>query len=243
MSSIMKGGSFLDPHKKLEGFDKAVLQNSGHDPFFGTDELKERRDFIIRQAIRKAQHIESEAAKRSDALIDNALKKCQHIMKEAEAEGYADGHASGLIHGAKAAESAAQSGLAEVRELIEAIKGEQRDARASQEKDLLEIAFQIARKIMKQEAQRDEDFILRMLEEVVQENEESVKIYLSEYNKSLDLHIDRAVAERIQRRFKGAKVILVQSEDTIVVETANALTDMSIQVQLGQLKEAVDHAE
>ena len=96
---------------------------------------------------------------------------------------------------------------------------------------------------MKKEAQRDEEFILRILEEVVQENEESVRIYMSEYNKTLDVNIDRTFAERIQKRFKNTKAVLVQTEDTIVVETTSGLTDMSIQVQLGQLKEAVDQAE
>ena len=243
LSSIVKGGSLLDLREKVDGFDKAVVQGNSHDSIFGMPEVKERRDFIIRQAIRKAQHIDSEALKRGDALIDNALRKCSQIMKDAEAKGYADGYANGLIHGTKAAENTAEASLEDIRKLIEDIKAEQSAARASQEKDMLEIAFRIARKIMKKEAERDEDFILRILEEVVQENEKGVRIYMSEYNKTLDVSIDKTFAERIQKRFKNTKAVLVQSEDTIVVETTSGLTDMSIQVQLGQLKEAVDQAE
>ena len=243
LSSIMKGGSFRDLREKVDGFDKAMLQSNGHDPIFGMDEVKERRDFIIRQAIKKAQHIDNEAIKRGDTLIDNALRRCQQIMKEAESKGYADGYANGLIHGTKAAEVAAESSLKEIKNLTEAMKAEQNAAMASQESDMLAIAFQIAAKIMKKEAQKDEDFILRILEEVVAENEENVKIYLSEYNKTLDLHIDRMFADRIQSRFKNTKAVLVQREDTIAVETTKGLTDMSIQGQLGQLKKAVAHAE
>ena len=233
----------MDLHEKIEGFNKAAIQNHGNSAIFDIDDVKERRDSIIRQAIRKAQHIDSEAIKRSDALVDSAVRKCQQIMKEAEAKGYADGYANGLMQGTKKAEVVADASLAEIGQLIEAIKLEQSAARASQEKDLLEVAFQVARKIMKKEAQKDEDFILRILEEVVQENEEGTKIYLSEYNKALDLHIDRTFIERVQTRFKNTKVVLIQSEDTIVVETPSGLTDMSIHVQLGQLKDAVAHAE
>lgn len=243
LSSIVKGGSVLDHRIKIDGYDKPPVQISVHDPAYGGDELTERRDFILRQAIRKAQHIDTEAGKRADSLIDNALKKCQLIMKEAESKGYADGYAKGLAGGAKAAESAVASSLEEIRSLTEAIQSERQALRTEHEKDLVELAFQIAQKIMKKEAARDEELIAGMLEDVVRENGETVKIYLSEYNKSLDLHIDRKLARKIQSRFKNAKAVLVQREDTIVVDTDSGLTDISIQVQLDQLKEAIGGAQ
>lgn len=243
LSSIVKGGSVLDHRIKIDGYDKPPVQISVHDPAYGGDELTERRDFILRQAIRKAQHIDTEAGKRADSLIDNALKKCQLIMKEAESKGYADGYAKGLAGGAKAAESAVASSLEELSNLTEALQSERQALRTEHEKDLVELAFQIAQKIMKKEAARDEELIAGMLEDVVRENGETVKIYLSEYNKSLDLHIDRKLARKIQSRFKNAKAVLVQREDTIVVDTDSGLTDISIQVQLDQLKEAIGGAQ
>ena len=243
LSSIVKGGSVLEHRVKMDGYDKPPVQISVHDPAYGGDELTERRDFILRQAIRKAQHIDSEAGKRADALLDNALKKCQIIMKEAESKGYSDGYAKGLASGAKAAENAAASSLEEIRDLAEVIQSERLALLTEQERDLIEMAFLIAQKIIKKEAARDDELIAGMLEDVVRDNGESVKIYLSEYNKSLDLHIDRKLAGKIQSRLRNAKAGLVQREDTIVVDTDSGLTDISIQVQLDQLKEAIGGAQ
>ena len=111
-----------------------------------------------------------------------------------------------------------------------------------EEKELFDIALELSGKIMKQHVQADEGALLKMLEEIMQENEGSMKIYLSEYQKSLDIRIDKATAKKIKSMFKGAKLVLLKEEDLIMGENESGIVDMSVPAQLEQLKKVVSHA-
>lgn len=203
------------------------------------DEINDRRDLIIQQAIKKSQYIDNEAMKRADSLIEGAYKKCQAIMMDAEKKGFADGYARGLAEGEKAANLKAQTGLAELSALVSGMHAERSAAIVREEQDLLKIAFEIAHKVMRKQAEMDEDAILGILEEVISENQEELKIYLSGYNKTLDLHVDKNIAKRIKMLSKNAKVVIVSGEDVILAETQQGTTDLGIKVQLQQLEEAL----
>ena len=205
----------------------------------GQEDTDERRDLIIRQAIKKSQYIDNEAMKRADALIGGAYKKCQQIMLEAEKKGFTDGYARGVAEGEKAAALKAQAGLSEIAAIIETMNAERAGAIVREEQDLLLIAFEIAQKIMKKQAEIDEDAILGMLEEVISENQEELKIILSAYNKSLNVHVDKNIAKRVKAVSKNAKVVIVQGDDVILAETQQGTTDLSVKVQLEQLQEVL----
>lgn len=202
----------------------------------------EKNEDIIRQAIKKAQHIENEARKRADTIVENAINNSQKIMSDSEKKGYDEGYLRGLVDGANASEMAAEEGLYEINNLIIALKTMYKDIVNQQENELIKIAFEIAKKIIKHEMNIDENLILKMLEEVIQENEGSIKIYLSEYQKSLNIHLDKAIINRIRNISKDAKVVLVKEEDIIMVETENGIVDVSVPVQLEQLIKAVENA-
>ena len=204
-------------------------------------EVNERKEFILRQAFIKAKHIENEAQLRADSIIENALKSSREILENAENKGYEEGYLRGLVDGANASEIAAEEGLLELRRLIELFRTEQKSALERNERDLMEIAFELAGKIMKQHVQSDENAVQRMLEEIVLENEGSFKIYFSEYQKTLDIHIDKAIAKKMRNLTKDAKLVLIKEEDLIMSENESGIVDMSVPVQLEQLKKAVDH--
>ena len=165
----------------------------------------ERQEVILNQAIIKSQHIESEAKKRADALIENALKNSREIMENAEKKGYDEGYLRGLVDGADASEQAAAEGLTELGRLIELFKGEQRETLARQERDIIEIAFELSNKIMKHHVEIDDTAVFRMLEEIIQENEGSMKIILSEYQRNLDVRIDKTALKKLKNISKDAK--------------------------------------
>lgn len=204
-------------------------------------EVNEKKEFILRQAITKARHIENEAQLRADSIMENALKSSREIMADAEKKGYEEGYLRGLVDGANASELAAEEGLHELKQLIELFKTEQKSALERNERDLIEIAFELSRKIMRQHVQTDENVIQKMLEEIVAENEGSLKIFISEYQKTLDIHIDRAAIKKLRHLTKDAKLVLIKEEDLIMSEYESGIVDMSVPVQLEQLKKAVDH--
>ncbi len=206
------------------------------------EDVNEKKETILRQAITKAKHIESEASLRSESLINSAMKSSREIMNTAEKRGYDEGYLRGLVDGANASERAAEEGLGELRRLLDAMKAERISALEREESDMIKLAFELAKKIMKQHMQVDENAVQKMLEELIVENEGSVKIYMSEYQKSLDVHVDKALAKKLKAISKDAKIVIIKDEDLIMGETESGIIDMSVPVQLENLKKAVDHA-
>lgn len=205
-------------------------------------EVNDSKEAIIKQALKKARHIENEAQLRADSLLESAMKSSREIVNAAEKKGYEEGYLRGLVDGANASETAAEEGLIELRQLIELFKTEQKAALERNEKDLIEISFELSKKIMKQHVQTDENAVQKMLEEIIMENEGSQKIYFSEYQKTLDIHIDKAIAKKLRNLTRDAKLVLIKEEDLIMSENEGGIVDMSVPVQLEQLKRAVDHA-
>ncbi len=205
------------------------------------EEVNARKEFILQQAIRKARHIENEAKVRADSIVDSAVQSSRELLEDAEKKGYEEGYLRGLVDGANASEIAAEEGLLELRRLIDLFKTEQKSALERDERDLMEIAFELSRKIMRQHIQVDENAVQKMLEEIVTENEGSFKIFFSEYQKTLDIHIDKAVVKKMRNLTKEAKLVLIKEEDLIMIENESGIVDMSVPVQLEQLKKAVDH--
>ncbi len=203
------------------------------------ESLNDSRDLIIRQAINKSKYIDNEAMKRADSLIEGAYKKCQQIMLDAEKKGFADGFTRGVVEGEKAAALKAAGGFAEIEGMIEVLNSERAAAIVREEKDLVALAFEIAQKILRKQAEIDEDIMIGILEEVIAENQEGLKLFLSGYNRTIDLHLDKNIAKRIKAISKNTKVIIVQGDDVILAETPQGTTYLSVKVQLEQLREAL----
>lgn len=204
----------------------------------GMIEANQQMDDIVRQALETARQIESEARTK----VDIILKSAEKALKEAEKKGREEGYLRGLVEGAEAAEAAAGESLQELRRMLEIFKSEEKDALTRSEKDIIEIAFEVARKIMKQHIHTDENALQKMLEEVILENEDSYKLYLSEYQKTLDIHIDKTLAAKLKGLMKDAKLTIIRDEDLIMAEKENGIVDMSIPAQIEQLKKAVEGA-
>jgi len=243
LSSIVKAKLLTEMPRPSEYVTAAPEISAAEIQKNSIGELNEKKETIIRQALRKSHHIETEAQLRADALIESALKNSREIMDNAEKKGYEEGYLRGLVEGASASEMAAEDGLKELGHLIECFKSEQKSVLERDEQDIIAIAFELAKKIMKQHVHTDENAIQKMLEEVILENEGNLKIYLSEYQRTLDLHIDKTIGKKIKSFSKDAKVVLVKEEDRIMGETEGGIIDMSIPVQLDQLKKAVNHSD
>ncbi len=243
LSSIVKAKLLTDipPAPPVDSIKAAPEIDIAEIERVGIGEMNEKKEIILRQALKKAKHIENEARLRADSIIENAMKSSREIMGEAEKKGYEEGYLRGLVDGANASETAAEEGLLELRRLIELFKTEQKAALERNDKDLMEIAFELASKIMKQHVQADETAVQKLLEEIVTENEGSFKIYFSEYQKTLDIHLDKAIAKKMRNLTKDAKLVLIKEEDLIMCENEGGIVDMSVPVQLEQLKKAVNH--
>lgn len=238
LSSIVKAKSFYI-HSGGENSSAARVHGSAKTS--GNPDMSSER--ILEQAIKKSRHIYDEAVKRANEVVESAREQGESIRMEAEERGYEQGYARGLLDGAEEARKSAEEGLREMEALIFAIRRERMEAIERQEKDLLLIAFEIAKKIMRQQILIDENAIPKMLEEVILEHETGVKILLPEYSKTLDVALEKSIAQKIRNLSKNVKVLVTHNDDLIMAETENGMVDMSIPIQLSQLSEAMGLSE
>ena len=234
LSSIVKARS-LSIYSNDETNSVARIQ-SNVKPFTESDKSGK---LVLEQTIRRSRHIYDEALKRANSVMEHARMESQSILDEARQQGYEEGYAQGRLDGAAEARTAAEEGLQEMADLIATIRNERMEAAERQKKELLQVAFEVAKKIMRQQILADENTVLNMLEEVLSEHETGVTIFLPEYSKTLDVTIDKGVAEKIRNACKNAKVVMTQKDDLIMAERENGMVDMSIPVQLSQLQKAV----
>jgi flagellar assembly protein FliH len=75
---------------------------------------------------------------------------------------------------------------------------------------------------------------------VIHKDDTGVKVYLSEYQKSLDLHINKTVIDQLKALSQKSKVVILKEEDRIVVETDQSVIDVSVPVQLQQIQKAIE---
>ena len=193
----------------------------------------------------------AEALRKANDLVKSALKSSEEIKQKSEELGYKEGYATGYDEGLRqgleegrqeglrAAAAEAELGLQEIREVIDCMNQERQAALESQEEDLLAIAFEISRKIMRQQIQEDNDVFLKIFDEVIHGDDVGLKIYLSESQKTIDFHVTKEIVEKIKKLSNKSKVIIMKEDDKIMVETDDAVIDMSLPVQLQQLNKTI----
>ena len=193
----------------------------------------------------------AEALRKANDLVKSALKSSEEIKQKSEELGYQEGYATGYDEGLRqgleegrqeglrAAAAEAELGLQEIREVIDCMNQERQAALESQEADLLAIAFEISRKIMRQQIQEDNDVFLKIFDEVIHGDDVGLKIYLSESQKTIDFHVTKEIVEKIKKLSNKSKVIIMREDDKIMVETDDAVIDMSLPVQLQQLNKTI----
>lgn len=251
LSSIVKAKALGDMSRnpdyyraRVETFRRVETDAEKPESLLGEDNISREEygaepEILLNQAVMKSQQIDNEARSRAESLLESAKRESREIFANAEEEGYAKGYEEGFLEGRKAAELLASQGLQEVEELARLLRKERQATFERHQKDVMAVAFELAKKIMKHQAEIDENFVLKMLEDVLHENEGTMKVYLSEYQKTLDLKIDKSISKKIRNSFKEAKVVVLQEEDKIMVETHDGVVDMSLPVQMNQLEAAI----
>jgi flagellar assembly protein FliH len=192
------------------------------------DDAAERAKELVRAAREDAAEIAREAASR--AVL---------IREEAEASGFEAGYARGAEEGRRVALAATEDHMEELEALAECIRRERLEALRREEKDLILIAVAAAEKILRGQCLVDTSAVSKMLAEVVRESDDVIRLYLSEFQNSLELHLDKNITKKLKRFANGLKTVLVKEDDSIMLETETGVVDASIPSQLAILRETL----
>lgn len=199
---------------------------------------------LMKEAIRASQEIKEKSQETGyqEGFSQGYATGHQEGLRDGGQEGFQAGLREGLSEGVAQAAAEIENKLQEIDDLLEVIHSERQRALDNQEQELLDIAFEIAKKIMKHQVHEDRDLFLKFFDEVIHGDEEDLKIYLSENQKTLDLHINKEMTEKLKKLAKKSKVIILKDEDKILVETNDSVIDMSLPVQLDQLEKAIEQS-
>jgi flagellar assembly protein FliH len=203
----------------------------------GRDEATEAVRTMLDDAAAKAKELIRAADEKAGDIVRGAEKQGETIKQDAEAEGFEAGYARGAEEGRRAVETEAAAYINEMESLAECIRRERLEAVYREERDLILIAVETAEKIMRNRCRDDMNAVSNMIGEVIKENEDTVRLYLSEFQNTLELHLDKNIPKKIKRFASGLKTILVKEEDSIMLETETGVVDASIPAQLNIIRE------
>ncbi|WKY48587.1 hypothetical protein Q5O24_04525 [Eubacteriaceae bacterium ES3] len=240
----------VDLEKKTLSGDVAVHQDDEKSEIVEDfDETLDEDEKV--EEIEEVDH-QLEAIKTANEFMKNTLKASQEIKEKSQEEGFNKGYEEGydlgfevgsqkgIEEGLLQADQRIEDALLEVRELANLLQEERNSLSMQLEEDFLKVALEIAKKIMRYEIRQDETAFAKIFHEVIHEDDTGVKVYLSEYQKSVDLHINKAVIDRIKALSQKSKVVILKEEDRIVVETDDSVIDVSVPVQLQQIQNAIE---
>lgn len=198
-------------------------------------------DAKIEEALEDAKAIRKQAEDEAAMLIAQAQMKSRNITDEAERNGYNQGYNKGLSDGEATVLENAKESMDEIAYFLEMLQMERMQTCREEESEILKLAFEIAKKVMRQQIKVDPDAVPRMIEDIVKENETAVKVILSDYNMTLDAKVDRKTRERIKELLPNIKLVVVPSDGTeemFQIETEDGLIDAGVSGQIERLYEA-----
>lgn len=253
MSRIVKAKWVNQTTKVVESYsEKQVSENQpDHQPDQMPETFEAPAQEPDEEEIEEVDH-QLEAIKAANEFMKNTLRASQEIKEKSQEEGFNKGYdegyqlgfevgtQKGLEEGLDQADQKIGEALSEVEALGKLLKEERNQVSAQLEEEVLMVAMEIAKKIMRYEISRDDAVFTNIFNEVIHADDTGVKVYLSEYQKSVDLHINKAVIDRIKALSQKSKIVVLKEEDRVVVETDQSVIDMSIPVQMDQIQKAIE---
>ncbi|WKY45564.1 Yae1 family protein [Eubacteriaceae bacterium ES2] len=255
MSRIVKAKWVTHTSKVFEpDFDKkAVIHEQSDDQsdeqLESGDQSSEPED--LEEEVEVVDH-QLEAIKAANDFMRNTLKASQEIIENSKEEGFNKGYdegyqlgfevgtQKGLDEGMSQADHKIEEALAEIAELATMLQEERNNVAVRMEDEFLAVALEIAKKIMRYEITLDETIFTRIFNEVIHNDDMGVKVYLSEYQNALDLHINKSIIDKIKALSQKSKVVILKEDDQIIVETDQSVIDVSVPVQLQQIQKAIE---
>ena len=157
-------------------------------------------------------------------LISRAREEADAIRESAAKEGYQEGL------------EAAKEDLQEIKDALNVFFTAKQDVYDSIAPDVLEISFDIAKKIIKKEVSENPEIILDNIREILKGlSKEEAKIMLK-VNPSQAAMLKQRVPEEVSNVGLDAKVIIMPDENTMeggcLVTTTNGVIDATIETQL-----------
>lgn len=179
--------------------------------------------------------------KAADTLLREARERAADLERDAYDKGFAQGEKDGLELGRKRAETV----VADLKRVLEALSGLKEHLITSYEEELLAIVFAVAKKIVRLETLKDETLITRTVSQALRLAADRSEISLKVHPKDLEL-IEKA-KPGLFGEFKDLKLLTVSPDLSVtrggcMLESPCGDVDGRIETQLEQIAQVMDEA-
>jgi flagellar assembly protein FliH len=208
-----------------------------------------------------------EAMHAANELMKEAIKASQEIKEKSQetgyqegfSRGYATGHEEGLKDGTRdgfqvglreglnegmtQATSEIEQKLQEIHELLDAINEERQQALDNREKELLDIVFAIARKVVRTQTEIDTDAVRNAILEAVGHAAEQSRLVVWIHPE--DERLVESLRSDFHQRFAQPSAVRMQTDPSLHrggcrVETIHGRIDATVETQMGKIREALE---
>ncbi|MCM0605701.1 MAG: hypothetical protein KA715_06385 [Xanthomonadaceae bacterium] len=162
-------------------------------------------------------------------------------MKQGFGQGHGEGIEAGKAEGHQKYLMEMRGNIAKIEELTAAYEGAKNEIYAANERVLVQLAFQVAKKVVLKELATDETYIQRVVKEIIDRLsvKESVRIKVS----PKDLYRVENIKKELTDHFSKLKNITVESSDKVlsgcIVETDFNVIDAQVENQLKEIFDAL----
>ncbi len=190
---------------------------------------------------RQARDMMMEAEQFSADTRAEALRLAEQLREQARREGYQKGYEQGKFQALTENERA----LDELKQLMEDLDQSREVLIRQQEQQLIDLALEIARKVVADRIEQDDETFARIFKKAVEGMSEQkiVRLSVSEH----DIEFVTAHADYLKSMVQDAEKLEVQvlegaARGTLIVDTEDVVIDASVQKQLDVLMQTVQDA-
>ncbi len=197
---------------------------------------------MIKKAHLDARRIITEAQQRAELICEKAKKDAETQRQEALKEAFEEGYKEGLSQGKAEAEASEKNIIDELLELSYCLTNEKREIAEKSQNLILELAAEIARKVVGDCFVRQEEVFSSMFHKAVKDMPSAQKLTVTVADK--DYQIMSYEPQKVLEQCEEFKCIELcrdknATEGTLKLETAVMLLDAGINTQIGMLKKEI----
>lgn len=193
---------------------------------------------LIETARIEAEKIVWEARKEADEILTEGKEN----LKQIQEEGFNNGFSSGYEEGIKKAEEDCQGKLEEARNIVDLAHEERNLIITNSERDIIELAMAVCRKIIGQEIHTNSDFIVEIAKRAILKATDRDDLTLRLNPGDLDTALN--ARDELTQSAKGIKQLKIVSDPAIepggcVVDTPNGTVDARLERQLNEMEQSL----
>ncbi|MFH1564024.1 MAG: FliH/SctL family protein [Nitrospirota bacterium] len=235
-----EGGSILDVIEERVKRSQIKLLKLQKEIKEATETSRSLQEDVLFEAKKKAGEIVKQAKEKAEVILTQVKTQIAEIEQNAKEQAHQQGFDAGKQEGIKSGEEGIKKVLSEIQNVLVEAKHKRRELIQANQEMIVELAFMIAKKIIKVESITNKEAILKNLNAALKKVKDKEKIKV----KINPVHLAELgnIKEKLLAQASGMEGITFEEDQNIepggcLIETNFGLIDAGISSQLEVIKE------